>query len=54
MAFAPRRSIDVSTTIANTGFAHTRTTETEWVVGLNVREPGRSTRDMDYHHRMCA
>ncbi len=56
MAFAPRRSTDVSTTFENTGFAHTRVTDsaTEWDIEGNVRERDRSTRDMDYRHRICA
>jgi len=55
MAFAARRSMDVSTTFANTDLARTRAidSETEWDVELNVREQVQSTRDTDCGHGIC-
>lgn len=53
MALAPRRSIDVSTTFANTGFARTRATysETEWDIEFNI---GERVWDMDNDHQIRA
>jgi hypothetical protein len=56
MAFARRRSTDVSTAFENTGFARTRVadSEIEWDVELHVRERGRSIPDTDHGHNICA
>jgi len=56
MFFAPRPSIEISTTFEYADIARTRVTdsETAWDVELSLRGLGRGTIDTDWGHRISA